>query len=62
MTRRAFFTLFPKGYWILIVLGIALSLVEDVSEVGEFLFATGFMLISIRVATIIHERFVQPCI
>ncbi|MGC3945626.1 MAG: hypothetical protein QM762_14090 [Chryseolinea sp.] len=55
MTRRAFFTLFPKGYWILTIVGVVLSFTEVLFEVGGLLFAIGFMLLSTRIAVIIHE-------
>jgi tetratricopeptide (TPR) repeat protein len=53
--KRVFFTLFPKGYWILLAVGIALHFIEITSKLGNILINFGSFLVAIKVAVILHE-------
>ncbi len=52
---RIFFTLFPKGYWILVAIGTGLSFLSETSQLGNVLINFGSFLIAFKAAVIIHE-------
>ncbi len=54
-SRRVLFTLFPVGYWVVIVVGIVFHLIPETSQFGNILINLGAFLVAFKAAVIIHE-------
>ena len=53
--RKVFFTLFPIGYWIVVIVGIVLHFLPEVSQLGNVLIDFGSFLLAFKSAIIVHE-------
>jgi tetratricopeptide (TPR) repeat protein len=55
LNKKAFFTLFPVGYWIVVAVGIVFHFVERLSQLGNVMINLGAFLLAFKAAVIIHE-------
>jgi tetratricopeptide (TPR) repeat protein len=55
LNKKAFFVLFPIGYWIVLVLGIVFHYLTEAFQLGNVLINLAVLLLAFKAAVIIHE-------
>jgi len=55
LNKKVSFTLFPIGYWVVLLVGVVFHFLQEVSQLGNVLINLASFLLAFKAAIIIHE-------